>query len=141
MDAREIKSLGIEFDKILLDAPCSGSGIIITDPSRKITKSISDLYSYCELQVELLENAIGVLRSKGTIVYSTCSLEPEENELVITKVMEKNDLKIEKINIEGDSGLLCFQDYSFSSDLDKAKRLYPHRSFGEGFFIVKMVKQ
>jgi len=141
MDANNISLLGLEFDKILLDAPCSGSGIIISDPSRKTTKTVDELLNYHELQVTLLANAIDVLKPQGEIVYSTCSLEPEENELVITKILETKHVKIEEIDIFGENGLLRFQDYDFNPEVVKAKHLYPHKSCGEGFFIVKMVKQ
>ncbi len=141
MDSQNIQSLNLEFDKILLDAPCSGSGTIISDPTRKISKTIDDLLKYHELQVSLLTNAINVLRTQGEIVYSTCSLEPEENELVITKVLESKDMKIEEINIIGENGLTKFETYNFDSEMVKAKRLYPHKTCGEGFFIVKMVKE
>ena len=141
MDAQNIVSLGLKFDKILLDAPCSGSGIIVTDSSRKSSKTIYDLFNYHKLQVSLLTNAIKVLKNQGEIVYSTCSLEPEENELVITEVLKSTSVRIEKMEMVGDNGLERFQTNEFHPDLIKAKRLYPHKSCGEGFFIVKMVKQ
>ncbi len=141
MDAQDVNLLGLKFDKILLDAPCSGSGIIVSDPTRKTTKTLDDLHNYHKLQVSLLTNAIDSLKSGGEIVYSTCSLEPEENELVITKVMDSKSMKIEEIDVLGNNGLLNFQTYDFNPEIIKAKRLYPHESCGEGFFIIKMVKQ
>ena len=81
------------------------------------------------------------MKVSGEIVYSTCSLEPEENELVISKILETNKVEIEEIDIAGEKGLSKFQDYEFDSAITKAKRLYPHKSCGEGFFIVKLVKQ
>ena len=141
MDAREIESLDITFDKILLDAPCSGSGIIISDPTRKITKTVHDLLNYHNLQVDLLRSAIEVLNTNGEIVYSTCSLEPEENELVITEILKAKKIKIKEINIKGENGLTKFESYDFNPEIIKAKRLYPHKTCGEGFFIVKMVKK
>jgi len=141
MDARDIASLNLQFDKILLDAPCSGSGIIITDRTRKRSKTLKDILNFHELQVSLLLTAIDVLKPEGEIVYCTCSLEPEENEYVISKVMEKKNILIETIDLDGDPGLRKFENYTFNPEISKAKRLYPQKTSGEGFFIIKMVKE
>ncbi len=140
-DTRKINELDLRFDKILLDAPCSGSGIIISDHSRKQSKTLSDILNYQKYQTELLTESIQVLKPGGELVYCTCSLEPEENELVITQVLEKFDCKIEELKIQGKAGLEKFQQYNFHPDVTKAKRIYPHTSKGEGFFIIKMVKE
>ncbi len=140
-DTRKINELDLMFDKILLDAPCSGSGVIISDHSRKQSKTLSDILSYHRYQTELLTESMRVLKPGGELVYCTCSLEPEENELVITQVLENFDCKIEELNIKGKTGLEKFQQYNFHPDINKAKRIYPHTSKGEGFFIIKMVKE
>lgn len=141
MDARDSTSLNVKFDKILLDAPCSGSGIIVSDPSRKKSKSLKDIMSFHELQVSMLSKALEILKPGGILLYCTCSLEPEENEFVITKVMEEVNIKIDKIDVEGKPGLRQFGKYEFNQEITKAKRLYPQETNGEGFFIVKMVKE
>jgi NOL1/NOP2/sun family putative RNA methylase len=140
-DTREIYRLDLMFDKILLDAPCSGSGVIISDHSRKQSKTLFDILNYHKYQTELLTESLRVLKPGGELVYCTCSLEPEENELVITKVLENFDCKIQELNIEGEVGLEKFQQHEFHPDIRKAKRIYPHTSKGEGFFIIKMVKE
>ena len=140
-DTRKMNELDLRFDKILLDAPCSGSGIIISDHSRKQSKTLSDILNYQKYQTELLTESIRVLKPGGELVYCTCSLEPEENELVITQVLENFDCKIEELKIQGKAGLEKFQQYNFHPEVTKAKRIYPHTSKGEGFFIIKMVKE
>ncbi len=140
MDTREVATLGVEFDKILLDAPCSGSGVISSDQSRKFSKTLDDIMNYHKYQVSLLSSSLEVLKPEGKLVYCTCSLEPEENEYVISKVLDKFDIELVEVNIKGDIGLEKFQDYDFNSDITKTKRLYPHKTCGEGFFIAKMVK-
>lgn len=141
MDSRNIRKLGIKFDKILLDAPCSGSGVIIHDETRKTSKNLTDVLEFTSIQTELLSVAIDCLIPNGELVYCTCSLEPEENELVISNVLNMKDLSLINIGMDiGEPGLTRFQSYNFASDLIKAKRLYPHKSNGEGFFIAKMVK-
>lgn len=140
-DTRKISKLDLMFDKILLDAPCSGSGVIISDHSRKQSKKLSDILYHHRYQTELLTESMKVLKTGGELVYCTCSLEPEENELVITQVLENFDCKIKELKIKGKAGLEKFQQYSFHPDIRKAKRIYPHTSKGEGFFIIKMVKE
>ncbi|MBY8999980.1 MAG: RsmB/NOP family class I SAM-dependent RNA methyltransferase [Candidatus Heimdallarchaeota archaeon] len=139
-DSRKVSELELEFDKILLDAPCSGSGVIISDHTRKKSKTMQNIHDYHLYQTKLLTESLGVLRSGGELVYCTCSLEPEENELVITKILEDHDCRIEEIAIKGEKGLLKFQKYAFHPEVRKAKRIYPHTSEGEGFFIIKLVK-
>ncbi|MHA2357507.1 MAG: RsmB/NOP family class I SAM-dependent RNA methyltransferase [Candidatus Heimdallarchaeaceae archaeon] len=140
MDTRDVSSLNLSFDKILLDAPCSGSGIITSDPSRKNSKSMDDIIKYYDYQVSLLTESLNVLKPGGVLVYSTCSLEPEENELVISTLLESEKIRIVNIDIKGEPGLLQFENYHFHPDLNKAKRLYPHKTQGEGFFIARLVK-
>jgi NOL1/NOP2/sun family putative RNA methylase len=141
MDSRKIASLNLQFDKILLDAPCSGSGIIISDVTRKSSKTMEDIMNYHDYQVSLLSSAIEVLKTNGELVYCTCSLEPEENELVISKILEKTDVKLDKIELNAKPGITQFQDLDLDKNLVKAKRLYPHETKGEGFFIAKLVKE
>ena len=140
MDTREVTTLDIEFDKILLDAPCSGSGVISSDHTRKSSKTLDDIMNFHEYQTALLSSSLEVLKQNGELVYCTCSLEPEENEYVISKVLEKYDVELVEINIDGDSGLERFLQYEFHEDIIKTKRLYPHKTGGEGFFLAKMVK-
>lgn len=80
LDARKVKKLGILFDKILLDPPCSASGIIWKE--RKRMKSINkrQVVRFAKIQKELLTKCVKVLKRGGLLVYSTCSLESEENE-------------------------------------------------------------
>ena len=140
MDTREVASLGVGFDKILLDVPCSGSGVINSDYTRKSSKTLKDIMNYHEYQTSLLSSSLEVLKPNGELVYCTCSLEPEENEYVISRVLDNYDIELVEIDIEGDRGLEKFLQYEFHEDLVKTKRLYPHKTGGEGFFIAKMVK-
>jgi NOL1/NOP2/sun family putative RNA methylase len=140
MDSRNISSLNMEFDKVLLDAPCSGSGIIIADKSRKQSRSIEDIMNYHNNQVSLLSEALKTVKQGGELVYCTCSLEPEENELVISKILEKEIVNLIEIEVEGVSGLTKFEEHEIDSEITKTKRLYPHKTNGEGFFIAKMVR-
>ncbi len=73
----------IQFDGILIDAPCSGTGVIGRHPDIRWNRKEQDLLRYQKKQLDLLEQAAGLLGPKGVLVYATCSLEPEENQTVI----------------------------------------------------------
>lgn len=129
------------FDFILLDAPCSGNFCI--EPTYFTHRSLIDIKQRALLQRDLLKTAHKVLKSGGVLVYSTCSLEPEENEFVIDWFLKKYpDMMIV------DSGLSIGDEaYTkvFSSNLDpgisKARRIWPHKTNMQGFFVAKLQKQ
>mmetsp|Transcript_26246 Transcript_26246/g.63949 ORF Transcript_26246/g.63949 Transcript_26246/m.63949 type:complete len:529 (-) Transcript_26246:488-2074(-) len=87
-----------KFDRILLDAPCSGLGVISRDPSCKVQRTIADVNKTAHLQKELLVAAIDMLNHKsktgGVMVYSTCSVSVAENEEVVNYALQKRDIKI-----------------------------------------------
>lgn len=140
-DARYIKG---KFDKILLDAPCTGSGTI--------RKSLSTLQKWNEgginrlskLQKSLILTAYDNLKKGGTLVYSTCSLEPEENEEVINfLLMKRENVKICDIdlNINKSKSILEFEGKKYDKSISKTMRLYPQDNDTEGFFIAKIKKK
>ena len=95
MDASNVKTLDLTADKILLDAPCTGEGLIREDPSRKKSKTLQDLHKMSKIQQQLLSSGLDVLKKKGILLYSTCSIAPEENELVVNDVLNmRKDVKI-----------------------------------------------
>jgi 16S rRNA (cytosine967-C5)-methyltransferase len=127
-DSRKLS--GEEYDKILVDAPCTSSGVIQSLPEIKWRLNQNQVNMYSSIQKEILENALTLLKKKGTLVFSTCSIFPEEGEQVIDSVKEKVTLM--KIKIPGCEG---YKGYPFSS---KVKRLFPHKHNTQGFFICKM---
>jgi len=139
MDALEVSSLEMEFDKILLDAPCTGEGVIPKDPTRKTSRSSEDLLACSALQMRLIDSCISVLKSGGTLVYSTCSFAPEENELVIQYALEKYGLRLREIEY-GSPALVEAGELKFFEEMRKARRFYPHIHRTQGFFVVKLVK-
>jgi len=78
------------FDKILLDAPCSGSGVLARRADLRWSRKPGDLLQAQALQLRLLENLAGFLRDKGVLVYSTCSIEPEENWETVQMFLERH---------------------------------------------------
>lgn len=87
LDATYVLPFGAAFHRILLDAPCSGTGTLARNPEIKWRLEPKDLPRLADLQVRMLQNALTFLAPGGRLVYSTCSLEPEENEGVIERVI------------------------------------------------------
>lgn len=94
MDSRKAPEhfAGETFDRILLDAPCSGLGVMRRKPDLKYTKREKDLYSLKEIQLELLRSVSQLLKKGGTLVYSTCTVDKEENREVIESFLKGNNL-------------------------------------------------
>ncbi|MHA1595358.1 MAG: NOL1/NOP2/sun family putative RNA methylase [Candidatus Baldrarchaeia archaeon] len=138
MDARRVYELGLKANKILLDAPCSGEGLIPIDKSRKKSRTLEDIKYCSKLQEELLRSAIKCLEEGGEIVYSTCSIAPEENEFVIDKMLKEFPLKVVRIDLDGDPGFTEAFGMKLDKSLRHARRLYPHKHLTEGFFICKL---
>ena len=89
LDAARALPFGAKFDRILLDAPCSGTGTLARNPEIKWRLRPEDITRLAELQATMLRNALRALASGGRLVYATCSLEPEENEGVVEKVLSE----------------------------------------------------
>jgi len=87
LDARQPLPFARLFDRVLVDAPCSGTGTLARNPEIKWRLKPQDLPRLAEMQCEILGQALGALGEAGRLVYATCSLEPEENEEVIAKVL------------------------------------------------------
>ncbi len=139
-DSRFVFDLGIKFDKVLLDAPCSGNYIIEEGFFTK--KSIDGIRERSRLQKELLKAAIKVLKVNGTLIYSTCSLEPEENEMNVDWILTKYpEMKLEQIDLNvGENGITNVFGKELNPEISKCKRFWPERTDTEGFFIAKLIK-
>lgn len=137
MDARRFPGI-YSVDGVLLDAPCSGEGIIHKDKSRKKSRGAKDIEFCSKLQRELLKSAIHSVKPGGVVVYSTCSLTPEENEFVIQWAIENFPVKLERINLPGEEGLTEIGNLRLDESLKLAKRYYPHRNRCSGFFVARL---
>jgi len=137
-DARNFKP-EIKFDKILVDAPCSGNYVFEKNWFNK--QSIENFNKKSELQKQILENMITLLNKNGELIYSTSSLEPEENEMVIDWVLENFDVNIENIETIGDKGIISPFGIRLNNGVPKARRLWPYKTKTQGFFIAKLVKK
>jgi NOL1/NOP2/sun family putative RNA methylase len=142
-DARKLDNLQFEPDKILLDAPCSGEGLIPLDPTRKTSKTMADIRYCATREDEMLEAAVKVLAKGGTMVYSTCSIAPEENEFIIDDILKRYpEMEIVQISTEfGSPGYSEPYGIKLIESLKLTRRFLPHLHKTEGFFICKMMKK
>lgn len=144
-DGRTFPQVMTGFDRVLIDAPCTGTGVANKDPSIKASKTFKDVKRCTHLQKELLLAAIDCCNSKsdsgGVIVYSTCSVLVEENEAVIQYALLRRDVKLVDTGLEfGRSGFKKYQRYRFHPSMTLTKRFYPHTHNTDGFFVAKLQK-
>jgi len=135
---------GQEFDRILVDAPCSGTGTI-----RKSLKTIrmwnpNMVKRLSATQKQLIRTAFEILKPGGTMVYSTCTLEPQEDEAVVTHLLDTYpDAKLQDIKLKGlkrSKPVLEFDGQKYHPDVKKCIRIWPQDNDTEGFFVCKIRK-
>ncbi len=129
-------------DKVLVDAPCSSEGRARRDP---------DLFARCSrkrsldiqaLQIGILQRAVRITKPGGTIVYSTCTYAPEENELVVSEVLDWARLEQFKLpGLKGCQGITEWEGESLNEDLKRCARYYPHLNDTGGFFVAKLIRR
>jgi NOL1/NOP2/sun family putative RNA methylase len=136
LDAINIEKLNFKADRILLDAPCTGEGLIRQDKSRKRSRSKNDINKMVSVQKKLLVAGLQALKPGGKLLYSTCSINPDENEFVVDNVLESNsNFSIIKISEQyGVNGLTNVYEKNLNNDLKHSQRLYPHIHDTIGFF-------
>ncbi|TVY50308.1 25S rRNA (cytosine(2870)-C(5))-methyltransferase [Lachnellula cervina] len=145
-DAREFPKVMGGFDRVLLDAPCSGTGVIAKDPSVKTNKTEKDFLMLPHLQKQLLLSAIDSVdhasKTGGYIVYSTCSVTVEENEQVVQYALSKrpNVKLVETGLVFGKEGFTSYMGKQFNQSLKMTRRYYPHAYNVDGFFVAKFKK-
>ena len=125
----------LKFDKILLDAPCTGTGTINhkTNFEKHLTKSL--LEKTIKTQEKLLNKAIKLLKKDGELIYSTCSILKKENDEMIQKILSQNsNIHLEKIDIIEKENINIVKGIN-----DKTITILPDENF-EGFYIAKLVK-
>ena len=145
-DAREFPKVIGGFDRVLLDAPCSGTGVIAKDPSVKTNKTEKDFMLLPHVQKQLLLSAIDSVdhasKTGGYIVYSTCSVTVEENEQVVQYALSRrpNVKLVETGLVFGIDGFVSYMGKQFDPKMKMTKRFYPHSYNVDGFFVGKFKK-
>lgn len=123
------------FDRILLDAPCSGLGVIRRNPEAKWRLTPADLVRLAQVQKKMLENVFGLLKPGGSLLYSTCSTSPEENEAVVRDLLSRrDDCALEDLNRR-------FPHWEELFTAEGMMRCWPHRHGMDGFFAALFVKK
>lgn len=131
---------GMKFDKILLDAPCSGEGTLRSSPKTFMMWNTRVLDSFGRQQKKMIAVALGCLRPGGTLVYSTCTHAPEENEAVIDFAVQTFPVSVEKINLplECRPGVRTWKSKEFDRSVSNCCRIYPQDNDSEGFFVARL---
>lgn len=144
-DGRKLPGIYTKFDRVLLDAPCSGLGVIARDHSIKVQKTPRDVMKLSHLQKEMILAAIDAVdahsKTGGYVVYSTCSISMEENEWVVEYALQNRYVKLVETGLEvGEPGFTNFREKRFHQTMKLAKRIYPHVHNMDGFFVAKLRK-
>ncbi|KAK3946067.1 NOL1/NOP2/sun family-domain-containing protein [Diplogelasinospora grovesii] len=145
-DAREYPRVIGGFDRVLLDAPCSGTGVIAKDPSVKTNKDEKDFIQLPHLQKQLILAAIDSVnhasKTGGYLVYSTCSVTVEENEQVVAYALSRRpNVKLVETGLPfGKEGFTSYMGKEFHPSLKLTRRYYPHTYNVDGFFVAKFQK-
>ena len=144
-DGRKVPAVMKGFDRVLLDAPCSGLGVISKDQTVKLQRTVKDIQRSAHLQKELLCAAIDAVDPKsssgGVVVYSTCSVSVEENEQVIQYILNKRHVVLLDTGLQvGKPGYTRHKERRFHPSLALTRRFYPHVHNMDGFYVAKLKK-
>ncbi|MAH47587.1 tRNA methyltransferase [Candidatus Pacearchaeota archaeon] len=139
---RLLKKTNLKFDKILVDAPCSGEGTLRKSPKTFLMWNVKMIEKLSRIQKKLASEAMKVLKVGGEMIYSTCTLSPEEDEEVVDYLVKNFDVEVEKIvlPIKTRCGVCEFGGRQYSKEVEKCLRLYPQDNNTDGFFLAKIRK-
>ena len=141
-DGRRLQ-LPEQVDKVLVDAPCTGEGMV--GKIHKVLKlwSVKRTKLMSKTQKQLVLRGLSLVKDGGTLVYSTCTFAPEENEGVVNAVLEKADVELEQIfipKLQYTPGLTEWQQKEYRPEVKKAIRVYPFHNCTNGFFVAEFKK-
>ncbi len=137
-DAAALDYGGERFDRILLDAPCSGN--YVADAAWFSKRSLRDVEANAAKQRRLLEAAVGLLRPGGTLVYTTCSMEPEEDELNVQWLLDSHTVELIEVDGPGSPALTEVLERNLNPRVARCRRFWPDKTGTQGFFVAKAVK-
>jgi NOL1/NOP2/sun family putative RNA methylase len=134
LDATQASRLKLKFDRILLDAPCSGN--FTADKDWFERRTVADIERNAKLQRAMLTEAVVCLQNDGEIIYSTCSLEPEENEVNMDWAVKHLNLHVAEIDCHGSKGLNKVFGSLLDVSVERCRRIWPGET--QGFFVCKL---
>ena len=139
---RLLKKTNMKFDKILVDAPCSGEGTLRKSPKTFLMWNKKMIEKLGRTQKRLASSALRLLKVNGEMIYSTCTLSPEEDEEVVDYLIKNFDVEVQEIKlpIKIRCGVCEFEGKQYSKEVEKACRLYPQDNDTDGFFLAKIKK-
>jgi NOL1/NOP2/sun family putative RNA methylase len=137
LDARQAPKLNVKFDRVLVDAPCSGN--FAADKDWFKHRTIHDIERNAALQRQILAKSVDCLRDNGEMVYSTCSLEPEEDELNMDWAVKHLAVHIEEADCKGEKGLTSVFGKQLDPSIERCRRLWPGET--QGFFVCKLKRR
>lgn len=129
------------FDVIMLDAPCSSSGTVRKSPKLIDSWNLNVSLGYAERQMDLILRSFDMLNLGGTLVYSTCSIAPEENEGVIDHLLRNRPARVIPVALPDfrfSPGVTQWNGREFSSEVVNCGRVWPHHNDTDGFFVAKV---
>lgn len=134
-----------KFDRVLVDAPCTGQGMARKDITVLDRWSLKRSLGLQRLQRSLLRRGTELVKPGGTVVYSTCTFAPEENEAVVSWVADRApQISLEEVSVpglQGSPGLAEWGGSDFGDEMEKCARYYPHQNDTGGFFVAKLIKE
>jgi len=145
-DGRHLSTrLPLQFDRILVDAPCTASGHLRSKSPQFEIPSLQRILGIQTIQKGLLTAAFRLLKPEGVLVYSTCSLHPEENEAVINHLLNDSSVAVvERPRIAGlhsHPGITYWNNTQYEEAVTNCLRIYPHDNDTDGFFIARIRKE
>lgn len=133
-----------KFDKILVDAPCSGEGTLRSSPKTFLMWNIKTVKYLSKVQKELFRESFKQLKIGGELLYSTCTHSPEENEEVIDAMLKEFKDSIEilpiQLPLKTRNGITQWEEKTYDERVKLSQRLYPQDNNTEGFFVSKFKK-
>ena len=129
-----------EFDRAIVDAPCSCEGTVRKNPTTLEEWTLEHVHSVAAVQKGILSRAVQATKPGGTVVYSTCTFAPEENEAVVDHVLETEDCEVVGFDcpLDSVSGITEWEDDSYDSSVEQTHRIYPHLNDTGGFYCAKL---
>jgi len=139
---RKLERLDLKFDRILVDAPCSGEGTLRSSPKTFIMWNLDMVKKLSRLQKKMVASVIPLLKEGGTLVYSTCTHAPEEDEEVAEFLVKNFGFEVEKIELplKCRPGIKEWNGEEFKNS-ENVCRIYPQDNDSEGFFVAKLKKK
>ena len=129
-----------EFDRAIVDAPCSCEGTCRKNPTVLDEWTLDHVHQVAGIQKGILRRAVQATRPGGSVVYSTCTFAPEENEAVLDHVLESEDCRLVEFepSLETSPGVTEWEGTEYDPSVELARRVYPHQNDTGGFFCAKL---